>query len=286
MPVINPSGVVPTPTGGPCAAWSPLCVDFPENPTPEEQMQIDNALMAATEVLWARTKQQFGVCTMTLRPCHEECGSNFTWTLARFGWQNATGWTWPFPALVGGQWFNFGCGDCSGGCSCGHAPSTLRLPFPLVSVTEVLIDGQELDPNAYVVYNQQDLVRTDGGSWPRCNDLGSDDTEPGTWSVTAEYGIEPPILARQAVGQLATQIFKSCTGAAGCVIPTATVREVTRQGVKKVFFDADSAFQAGRIGLYYTDLFISTYNPSGWGMTSIFNIDGPRRQQVTWVPGM
>lgn len=282
MPVINPLAV-PSPTGV-CAPWDALCVDFPEDPTPEEQELIDSALLAATEVLWNRTKRVFGLCPATFRPCHDECGTRWPIYMLR-PWQDATNWSWPFPALVGGQWINIACGSCDNGCSCGHPPSTLQLPFPLHDVIEVKIDGEVLDPSAYVVYNRRDLVRTDGGRWPRCNDLGSPDTEPGTWSVTANYGTPVPELGKQAVGQLASQLYKACTGGAGCLVPMNTIRQITRQGVQKVFFDANAAFTNGLTGLYFPDLFITTYNPTRTGVASIYRIDGPRRQQVTWTGG-
>lgn len=272
------------PVTGPCEPWDVACLEVPEDPTPEETEQIEMAIAAATEVLWNRTKRQFGYCTATFRPCHDQCGTRWPLYMLR-PWQDATNWAWPFPALVGGQWINIACGMCDNGCSCGHSASTITMPYPLASVTEIRIDGEVLDSSAYVVYNRKDLVRTDGGSWPRCNDLGSPDTDPGTWSVTARYGTPVPILGQQAAGQLATQLYKACTGASGCLVPMSTVRQITRQGVQKVFFDANSAFTNGLTGLYFPDLFISTYNPSRTGVANIYRIDGPKRQRVTWFGG-
>lgn len=267
------------PVGGPCAAWEPLCADFPEDPTPIEQDWIESALQSATEVLWNRTKRRFGLCEVTYRPCKESCWGGLTWPqLVRGGWFDASGWGWPFPALVGGKWLNLACGNCSGMCSCGSVEE-VRLPYPVYAVTEVKTDGEILPASAYQMYNRNRLLRVDGGRWLTCNDLELDDTEPGTWSVTAQYGEPVPELGRMAVGELASQIYRRCSGdGAGCQLPAGVVKEITRQGVKKVFFDAETAFQGGRVGLYSTDLFISTYNPSATGMASIFNIDGPRRQ--------
>lgn len=267
------------PVGGVCSPWDALCTSFPDEPTPEQQDLIDAALQAATEALWNRTKRRFGLCEVTYRPCKESCWGGLTWPLlARSGWLDASSWGWPFPALVGGKWINLACGNCSDGCSCGSVEE-VTLPYPVFEVTEVKVDGEVLDPSAYKMYNRNRLVRVDGGSWPTCNDLELDDTEVGTWSVTAEYGEPVPELGRMAVGELASQIYTRCSGnGASCNLPAGVVKEVTRQGVRKVFFDAESAFQAGRIGMYYTDLFVSTYNPSGTGMATIFNIDGARRR--------
>lgn len=280
MPVINSPftpGAVGNSVTGPCSAWELACADFPEGTTPEIQAM---AAMAATEALWMRTKQQFGLCTITLRPCRKDCFPSWPWVPLQ-GWNNLSGatWPWPQPALVGGNWINIACGQCSSGCSCSVVHE-VRLPYPVNSVVEVKVDGVVLPPSAYRVDNFNLLVRVDGGEWPRCNDLNLDDTEVGTWSVTANYGDDVPQLGKLAAGQLAVEIAKRCVGAGGCVLPAGTVQQITRQGVTKVFFDSDQAFAQGMLGLYWADMFVKTYNPSGTGTASIFDIDGPRHRRV------
>lgn len=262
---------------GPCEAWELECATFPEGTSTEVQ---EMAAMAATEALWNRTKRQFGLCTVELRPCRKDCLP--AWPLIpTSGWSDLSGasWPWPQPALVGGNWINVTCGSCFSECSCSHV-SEVRLPYPVNSIVSVKVDGQILPPSAYRVDNFNLLVRLDGEDWPRCNDLNLDDSQPDTWSVTARYGDDVPQLGKLAAGQLAVEIAKRCVGAGGCVLPTGTVQEVTRQGVKKVFFDSDQAFAKGMIGLYWTDMFIKTYNPSGTGVATIFDIDGPRPRRV------
>lgn len=268
---------------GPCHNWPPLCADFPDNPTPEQQLLIDQSVQIATEVLWNRTKRKFCLCEITLRPCKKDCWSSNMWGMFSPYWTNATGWSWPFPALVGGAWINLACGLCGSDCSCSVVHETV-LPYPVANIVEVKVDGVPLDPGAYRVDNYRLLIRVDGEAWPRCNDLSKSDTEEGTWSVTAQYGQMVPTLGQLAVGQLASAIYKGCAGDAGCPLPAATVRQITRQGVTKVFFDAATAFRRGQVGLYYPDLFIATYNPSATGTASIFDIDGPRRRTVTIAP--
>lgn len=262
---------------GPCQNWPPICDDFPEDPTPEQQILIDQSVQIATEVLWNRTKRRFGLCSVTIRPCKRDCWPAWPWIPA--GFTDITGWGWPFPALVDGAWINIGCGVCGDDCSCTSI-SSVRLPYPVACVTEVKVDGEILDSSAYRVDNRRFLVRLDGLDWPRCNDLNLDDGQVGTWSVTAEYGEMVPTLGQLAVGELAGQIYKRCAGGDGCLLPTTTVRQITRQGVTKVFFDANTAFASGKVGLYYSDLFIATYNPSSSGIASIYSIDGPRRTFV------
>lgn len=280
MPVINQtssSGAGDASSAGPCAPWPYECADFPAD---ADQALIDFAVMAATEALWTRTKRRFGLCSMTLRPCRRDCFPAWPW-IPQNGWYNVGGmtWPWPAPALIGGQWFNIACGSCSNGCSCSRI-SEVVLPYPVANVTQVKIDGVVLDPSAYRVDDWRLLVRLDGADWPRCNDLNLDDNQIGTWSVTAQYGTEVPELGKLAVGELATEIVRGCVGSSGCKLPGGVVRSVTRQGVQKVFFDAQTAFANGTIGLTKSDLFIATFNPTHTGIASIYDIDGPRQRRV------
>src|SRR5690554_1022583 len=178
----------------PCAPWDYLCARFPNDPTEEEQLIIDQSVLTATEILWKRTKRQFGTCEYTLRPCKEDCLPSGPF-IPQAGWTDVSGWSYPFPALIGGAWVNLACGKCETGCSCS-AISEVKLPYPISSITQVLIDGEELPDDAYRVDEYQYLVRTDGGEWPACNDLNLSDTEPGTWSVTAQYGQEVPFTGQ------------------------------------------------------------------------------------------
>jgi hypothetical protein len=281
VPVINP--IQSSPSGGtgggagPCEPWPVECPDFPDGASAE---LIESATMAATEALWIRTKRRFGFCAMTLRPCRRECFPAWPWIPSR-GWYNVGGYTWPWPApaLVGGKWINIACGSCGDSCSCSRV-SEVQLPYPVANVTQVKIDGVVLDPSAYRVDDWRLLVRLDGEDWPRCNDLNLDDNQVGTWSVTAAYGQEVPHLGQLAAGELASEVARACVNAKGCRLPASTVQSVTRQGVTKVFFDANSAFKGGMIGLKWSDLFIKTFNPTGTDIASIYDIDGPRTRRV------
>lgn len=259
----------------PCNAWEPLCAKFPEDPTDEEQEVIEYALLTATEILWKRTKRQFGTCEYTLRPCKKECFPTGPF-IPQSSWVDATNWTYPFPALIGGAWINIACGKCKTGCSCSSI-SEIRLPYPVSSVTQVLIDGEELPSSAYRIDEYQYLVRTDGQEWPRCNDLNLDDDEEGTWSVTAEYGQEVPYTGRMAVGELATEIFRHCVEDPSCQLPTAVVSQIQRQGVTKDLRE----LMNGDIGLYWSDIFIKNENPTGATATARFvDLDGPTHRRV------
>jgi hypothetical protein len=265
------------PTATPCDPWPYECADFP---TGASQALIDQSVAAATEALWARTKRRFGLCSMKLRPCGRDCFDSWPW-IPRRGWYNVGGysWPWPQPALIGGKWFNITCGSCSSGCSCSRVEEVV-LPYPVADVTEVKVDGVVMHPDRYRIDDWRLLVRLDGEAWPRCNDLNLDDDQIGTWSVTARYGTEVPQLGKLAVGELATEIARSCMGGSGCKLPASTVKQVTRQGVTKVFFDAESAYAGGSLGLRWSDMFIKTFNPTNTGVAMIYDIDGQHDRRV------
>lgn len=261
---------------GPCEPWPVLCTDYPDGAEPD---LIEEAEWIATEILWEGTKKQYGLCSMTLRPCRQECFPAWPWIPAS-GWYDVSGLSWPFPApaLVGGKWINIACGQCTSGCSCSKVPE-VQLPYPVAAVTQVKVDGVVLPTTAYRVDDWRLLVRLDGLDWPRCNDLNLDDTEPDTWSVTAQYGVTVPRSGRMAAGQLATQIVKRCMNSGDCLIPEGVVTQISRQGVTKTFVDA-AAFAAGRTGLYWVDLFLNRKNPSNTGIATIFDIDGEHARRV------
>ncbi|MFC8423938.1 hypothetical protein ACFUN7_24185 [Streptomyces sp. NPDC057236] len=174
--------------------------------------------------------------------------------------------------MIGGQWFNLTCGSCSD-CACSVVSEAL-LPAPVHSVVEVKVDGTPLVTGAYRVDNNRLLVRTDGGRWPRCNDLSRADTEEGTWSVTALFGEEPPEGAALAMGELACQFAKAASGE-DCRLP-AGVQQLVRQGVTISFPDVGELFEKGRTGLYLVDAFIATWNPNHLRSRSrVYRVDRP-----------
>ena len=252
---------------GPCAGWPVqwTCDVATLNPA-----VTGVAVASATETLWALTGQRFGLCEVTLRPCRRDCfdGSFFDdfgppWTGAR---------SYPQPALIGGQWFNLTCGSCTD-CACGSVSEAL-LPAPVHSVIEVKVDGTPLVTGAYRVDNNRLLVRTDGGRWPRCNDLSRTDTEEGTWSVTALFGEEPPEGAALAMGELACQFARAADGE-DCRLP-AGVQQLVRQGVTISYPDVGELFAKGRTGLYLVDAFIATWNPGHLRSRSrVYRVDRP-----------
>lgn len=252
---------------GPCADWPVqwTCDVATLNPA-----VTGLAVASATETLWALSGRRFGLCEVTLRPCRRDCYDGRFYDDFGPPWTGAR--SYPQPALIGGQWFNLTCGSCSD-CACGTVSEAL-LPAPVHSIVEVKVDGTPLVTGAYRVDNNRLLVRTDGGRWPRCNDLTRADSEAGTWSVTARFGEVPPEGAALAMGELACEIAKAADGQ-DCRLP-AGVQQLVRQGVTISYPDVGELFAKGRTGLYLVDMFVATWNPSGLRSRSrVYRVDQP-----------
>lgn len=249
---------------GPCDSWPLLlcCVDssggFPDACSVGgvfvDQTTIDEASQAASQVMWALTGRQFGLCTVVTRPCRKACfdGGFSSITLP---WNGGR----PFPVLINGEWFNVTCG-CGTDCSCTEL-CEVALPYPVCSVSQVLVDGVALPSSAYRIDDFRKLVRVDGECWPKCQNMSLPTTEEGTWSVALTYGREVPQLVLTATAELACEILKSCVGQP-CKLPQR-VQNITRQGVSLSLFDPQDFLDGGRTGFYLADLAIKTFNPRG-----------------------
>lgn len=272
MPVINPTPATGVSPGegadfGPCDNWPIQWTCDVETLNPAV---TGIAVSMATETLWALTGMRFGLCNVTLRPCARSCESGSFYDDFGPPWESQF---YPRPALIGGLWFNLTCGSCAGSCSCGEV-SEFVLPAPVHEIIEIKIDGTPLVTGAYRVDNNRIVVRTDGGRWPRCNDLSKDDTEADTWSVTATFGEVIPDGASLAMGQLACEIAKAADGG-DCKLP-AGLQQLVRQGVTISYPDVGELFRQGRTGLYLVDMFVATWNPGGLRQRSrVYRVDQP-----------
>jgi hypothetical protein len=249
---------------GPCDPWPVRWICDPDG---TDLTVVNQAIQFATEVVWALSGRQFGLCTITLRPCRRDCFDS-AWTAS---WSEWSSLTWPQPALVGGQWFNLVCGGCGDTCTCTRLSEAL-LPAPVHDVVEVRVDGSPLATGAYRLDDNRKLVRTDGGEWPRCNDLNLADSATGTWSVTARFGQDVPEGGAWAVGELACQLIAARNGD-DCQLPRQ-VTQLVRQGVTLRFDNLVELLKEGLTGLYLVDLFIRTVNPRGLTRRSqTYNVD-------------
>jgi hypothetical protein len=161
----------------------------------------------ASTYLWLWTLRQFGVCSVLLRPCRSDCSELSTfWGRGPYPWETGAGPGISWPALVGGKWYSLRSCGCAAACSCA-VPNSLELPGPVSAVTQVLIDGVVVNPGAYRVDGDL-LIRTDGQSWPSCQNLALPSTSAGTWQITYDRGVAVPAGGQIAAGVLACEMAK------------------------------------------------------------------------------
>ena len=212
---------------------------------------------AAVAYLWNWTGKRYGLCEVAVRPRRQDChGSTYA---GRAGHPDTGGWNWT-PVLIGGEWFNIGCGDCGDVCGCSSLAS-IRLPGPVEEVTQVLIDGVALDAAAYRVDNRKRLVRHDGGRWPLCNDLTEASTEAGTWEVTYKRGVPVPKGGQIAAATLACEIAKGLRRSSDCRLPER-IQTVTREGVTVGVLDPFDGLEGGRTGIWLIDSWVASITSS------------------------
>ncbi len=132
--------------------------------------------------------------------------------------------------------------------------------YPIVSVTQVEFAGTPLDPSAYRVEEARWLVRQDGAYWPCRQDWWRATGEPDTWSVTFDYGVEPPPEGVTVAAYYACELARGMCGME-CKLPARTT-SITRQGVSQVLFDPLDLIADGMVGLPMVDTWVKAVNPS------------------------
>lgn len=228
---------------------------------------------AATEVLWALSGRRYGYRTETIRPCSQYTESDLPW----WYWARASQYavTWAGPRLWSTSMW---CRSCEREY-CSHTQMhEFRLPrFPVVEITDLLIDGQHLPVTGANVNFRMDeyrwLVRTDGDPWPMTQDLSLPLTDAGTWSVSYRWGRAVPALGEMAQVALAGELVKMSLDME-CQLPQR-VTSVSRQGVAFTVNDPLDFLENGRTGIYVVDLFLTTYNRQGAQRPArVFRVDG------------
>lgn len=200
--------------------------------------QRDDVIAWAISDLWEATGRVYGTCPVSVLPCQE--------TSVLCGW----------------------CGDSWRRCGCGSVPE-IKLPGPVASVTEVVIDGVELDQADYRIDDYQWLVRLDGGRWPRGSAL-----DPDAFRVDYMQGIEPPAGAGLVTGILVCERAKAVCGDKTCRLPQR-VQQVARQGVTMIWSDQ------GAFGLPEVDEWVRNANhPLLAG--AVHSPDLPTVRRITW----
>jgi hypothetical protein len=263
------------PEAGAAGAWiqpqdllNGCCPGLRDNVDP---ITLANATTLATNLLFRLTGRQFpGITSVTVRPCASDnggCGGD--------GWM---GWLWggspwqyfAWNAVTGsyaGYWYPFTSAELLNGCCAGKCQlSSVVLPNPVAAITQVVINGEVLDPAAYRVVNYRRLERIDGHRWPCSQDFtkdsaaGSSDAS-GTWQITFDYGRGPGPDGELYCAQLACEYALAMCGADECVLPPRTSR-IVREGVSMELFDPILLMNQGLTGLPMVDAWIRSVNPA------------------------
>lgn len=252
---------------GPCELWVTVdevaeCCGFEDGSDTEP---LESPTLAAVELLYVlEGRKHSGTCSRSVRP------------------PGRTTCLGPWEHWDGSSWSTHGC----------RALSRVRLAGWARSITEVLLDGDVVDPATYDLRDHQWLVRVPDPAdpntalfWPSCQDMGLAPTEEGTFEVTYEYGVDVPEAGKLAAKELACSIYRTtCASNAGdlgaCELPTGVVK-IEREGItieltgfQKWGRDEDGVWITG---LPMVDAFLNAVNPQGQRKRStIWSPDAPR----------
>lgn len=223
----------------------------------------DRALALASATLQRLTGNRVSNCPVTIRPCRPEQRVDI-----RRAYVSAFGSPAFAPFNYGGEWVNVACagGDCETDCE-------VLLPGPVGRIDSVKVDGVVLEPTEYRLDSGSILVWTGEGEcpWPATQNMRLPDTEVGTFSITYLNAYPVDSIGAYAVGVLAREYAKACSGQK-CKLPTG-VTSITRQGVSMEL--VTGAFPGGMTGIREVDTFIALWNPTGL-----------QRQASVWSPDL
>lgn len=265
--------------GGPCRAWTTEEAVLNCCGTESDTADLVGPILAASQTLYKLSASKYaGTCQQPVRPCGD------SGCLGPWGGWGGDGWLgyslldgWPT-----GYYVSSGQRPC--GCS---ALSRVPLAGFATRILEVRIDGQVIDQSGYRLDEHRWLtrLRDENGNrqwWPGCQDIDRDADEEGTFEVTYEYGIDPPVTGQLAATELACAIHQTCAGggteaeAEDCPLPNNVIK-IERQGLTIEMAPFAAWGQSGgvwRTGLPLVDLFLNTYNPKG----------RRKRRSTAWSP--
>jgi hypothetical protein len=157
--------------------------------------------------------------------------------------------------------------------------------WPIVEVTEVLVDGVVIDPSEYRVDENRYLVRLAGPGpqyayrpWPLEQELGRPKTAPATFSVTVRFGVDPPGFGKIAALALAAELVAAHVGD-DCVLPER-ITNIARQGITMQVTNPNDLLVRNRTGIYEVDRFLMVYNPTNMQSPAfVFSPDTQPRQR-------
>lgn len=265
--------------------WSPNrgCCNINDDVIIEDETRA-MADAVATEVLWALSGRQYGVCETVVRPCRDRCLPNWWESIGSEGWYWRRGGGRYGPILDSGIPFvSCRCGGDSCGCS---TECVMKLPSNVTEIVQIIIDGFILDPADYRLEQGQGemllrrvVLPRNGACWPTCQDFNLPTTSPDTWSIRYKRGRPVPAGGQYAAGVLVCEILKSCLGKT-CQLPKR-VQSVMRQGVSITFLDPQDFLDKGLTGVYEVDLWLRSVNPGRLTRRpQVVRVDDPKRGRL------
>lgn len=249
-----------------------------DNPT--EAANLELAEVLAWSLLAQLTAYSIGTCPIAVRPCAAACTPETGYLTAPVigggGLPLATIGR-PYPFVSGGRWYNACACRSAGDCSCS-ALSEVLLPGPVGGIVKIMVDGAELPRSAYRIDNGYRLVRTDGGTWPVCQDMSLGEDEPGAFVVVYYRGAAPNIMTRAAAGALAIEYY-AAIGGEDCRLPWNLVA-ATREG-ETYDFGEDGGIDAVVQMMPVVASVVRIYNPNGLKTRPRVIVPGGDRERVT-----
>jgi hypothetical protein len=248
----------------------------------------------STEILWNLTGRRLGPsCPIVLRPCKKSCVGEGPWIYSGGAFYGS-----PWIPYIdgGGVWRNASVCGCQTECHCGDELQEIRLDGPVYDIESVQVGTTTLPDTAYRVDyvgggRGHVLVRTDGGTWPTCQDMAAPVGSADTFAITYRTGVQWPEGLTLAHSLLFCHLARGCRGqgACSCKLP-ANMTRMSRQGVTQEFLDRTDLQAQGLTGLPVVDQFILSVNPYRQASPSrVYSPDIYRRgQRFTYEtrPGM
>lgn len=220
---------------GPCEPYctlDDLCDNADFDGKPENAA---DAIIDASEILYALLGRSLhGICTATVET------------------DAACDWWVDGRAQLGGWW--------EGRAHLGWARrNVINLQAPVVSIDEVSVDGDVLDPALYVLRDGSALMYADSSSWT------------GVVRITYSFGAPIPRYARDACVELATELWKERCGSGSCL--PANTSSVARQGITATVDQNVQRVREAGPALPKVMVAMSVINPTG-----------QRQQAEVWSP--